>query len=160
MLKLVVIVVLVVAAAGYGMLFVSWNMAPTTVVGLRFSGQSYWQTAPLAYVCLVALGIGAVIVAFLWLCQWASQRSRTRRLSAQVAKAREVLDYQKRRITELEKGLADAQLARQEAVRPRESTATASPEPAAEGGGGEAADVLSVDLEPEGEAAGDDPEVI
>ena len=103
--KLVLVSVLLVVVLGYAMAFVSWNSTPVTVVGFRWGGEAFWQAVPVAYLPLVGIGIGVVAMALASLSQWGAYRSQVRKLSGQVQKAREVIEHQKRRISELEAAL-------------------------------------------------------
>lgn len=107
--KLVVVSILLVVVLGYAMAFVSWNSTPVTVVGLRWGNEAFWETIPLAYLPLAGIGIGVVAMALACLSQWSASRGQLRKLSAQVQKAREVIEFQKKRLSELEAALQQLQ---------------------------------------------------
>lgn len=113
--KLVLISLLLVVVLGYAMAFVSWNSTPVTVVGFQWGSEAFWQTMPLAYLPLAGIGIGVVGMALACLSQWSSSRSQLRKLSAQVQKAREVIEYQKKRISELEASLEQLRATQEQA---------------------------------------------
>lgn len=145
--KLVVVSILLVVVLGYAMAFVSWNSTPVTVVGFQWGNEALWETVPVAYLPLAGVGIGVVAMALAGLWQWSSARSHLRKLSAQVQKAREVIEFQKKRISELEASLEQLRAPQEHpAVEPSQEEAEELPataQPAAPS-----------------EAAGDDPDVI
>ncbi len=105
--KLVAVTILLVIVLGYALMFVSWNMTPVTVIGLKVGAESYWESIPVAYLPLAGIGVGVVAMALVSLGQWLAMKGQVRKLSGQVAKAREVIEYQKRRISELESSVDD-----------------------------------------------------
>jgi len=147
--KLVAATILLVVVLGYALAFVSWNVTPVPVVGLKVGADAYWDTLPIAYLPLIGVGIGLVAMALLSLGQWLAMKGQVRKLSGQVAKAREVIDYQKRRIAELE--TAVDQLRREQERKQQEPAAAAAPapEPAAD-----------LDIELSQDAEGADAEII
>ncbi|MCX7598217.1 MAG: hypothetical protein N2512_05045 [Armatimonadetes bacterium] len=103
--KLVVVSILLVVVLGYAMAFVSWNSTPVSVVGFRWGNEAFWETIPVAYLPLAGIGIGVVAMALASLSQWSASRGQLKKLSSQVQKAREVIEFQKKRIAELEAAL-------------------------------------------------------
>lgn len=131
--KLIVVSILLVVVLGYAMAFVSWNSTPVTVVGLRWGNEAFWETIPLAYLPLAGIGIGVVAMALACLSQWSASRGQLKKLSAQVQKAREVIEFQKKRIGELEAAVQQLQASQElSAVEPAEEQAEKSQEASAD----------------------------
>jgi hypothetical protein len=122
--------------------FTLWNPDPVTVYGFKWGEEyTYWQKLPTAYLPLIGVGIGVVLMCFASLGNWASMRGRLKHCNSQIGKAKTVIDQQRRRIADLEESLANFR-------RPK-----VVEEPAAETAPVEEA-------KPAAESLGDDDEVI
>jgi uncharacterized coiled-coil protein SlyX len=106
--RLIVVSIVLLIVFSYAMFFASWNQQTVRIVGLRFGGQEYWQEVPAVYLPLAGVAIGVVAMAIATLLHWQGQKDAFRKLSAQVAKARQVIEQQKQRISELEGEVAQA----------------------------------------------------
>ncbi|MGD9519838.1 MAG: hypothetical protein AB7W28_10010 [Armatimonadota bacterium] len=162
--KLVIISILLLILLAYAMFFTSWNLQKTKVVGLQIGTQQYWEEIPVAYLVLVGVVIGVVAMATATLLQWQGQRAAIKRLSSQIAKARQVLEQQKRRIAELEAQLSEARTATETAVQVAEEPLEVELEPAAVTQSATAEVVqdaqTEAQAEPEPMASGEDDEEI
>ena len=105
---LVVVVLLVIAYAG---MFMSWNMATVPVTGFAWGGQGLVEDAPLGFLILGGVLVGAIIMAAFTFGAYQAQRSRCAHAEHRVAMAKKKLDElvakikeQREKIAELEKG--------------------------------------------------------
>jgi hypothetical protein len=105
--KIVFLAILLVIAGAYVALFTTWNMTPVSVVGYQWGGDIYWQKLPTAYLPLLGVAIGVLVMCIACLANWVGMRSRLKHVAAQVAKAKVVIDQQRKRLAELEGSLAD-----------------------------------------------------
>ncbi|MBC7288294.1 MAG: hypothetical protein H5T86_09675 [Armatimonadetes bacterium] len=132
--RFIITALVMLAALAYCVLFATWNMAPVKVVGWRMGGQELWESVPLAYVALAGLAAGVLAMIIASAIVWAGQRGELKKMSAQIQRAREVIEGQRKRIEELEAALAQAEAALEQreqpvevTVEPPEETAPAEP---------------------------------
>ncbi len=106
--KTVVLALLFIIAGAYVVEFALWNTDQVTVYALKWGDDyTYWQKLPTAYLPLIGVGIGVVIMCIAGLGNWAAQRGRIKHCNSQIGKAKTVIDQQRRRIAELEESLAN-----------------------------------------------------
>lgn len=103
--RLVIASIILVLLLAYAVMFATWNLEPVKVVGLRFGGQEYWENVPVAYLPLIGVIVGVVVMAVAAYVQWQGNRAVIGKLNQQVSRAREVVEQQKKRISELEEAL-------------------------------------------------------
>ena len=134
MVRAVILLLVVLIAAVYGAMFLSWNQAWVSVTSFYWpaQGQAYVQDLPLGYLVLGAVLLGALLMALFVGIASAGQRATARRYRTQVGVAKKKLEeaaarlkQQRERISELEAKLAAAA---PEAAPP----ATTPPEPEVE----------------------------
>lgn len=101
MVKVIVKVVVGLAALTYGAFFLSWNMVTQEVTGWQMMGMRYSQQVPLGALVFIGLVAGAVIMALAAWSAWAAQKATADRATAQVRKAKEKLQAQLDHINEL-----------------------------------------------------------
>lgn len=101
MVKVILKVVVGLAALTYGAFFLSWNMATQEVTGWQMLGMRYSQQVPLGALVFIGLVGGAVIMALAAWTAWAAQKATADRAVGQVRKAKEKLQAQLDHINEL-----------------------------------------------------------
>ena len=106
--KTVALALLLIIAGAYVVVFTLWNTEQVTVYGFKWGeAYTYWQKMPIAFVALIGVGIGIVVMCFAGLASWVGQRGRIKHCTSQIGKAKTVIDQQRRRIAELEESLAN-----------------------------------------------------
>ena len=107
--RVIIGALLLLAAFAYAVLFTTWNMEPVKVVGWRMGSQELWESIPLAYVTLAGVAVGVVAMVIATFTAWLGQRAQLKKMKAQIDRAKEVLEEQRKRIEELEAALAETQ---------------------------------------------------
>ncbi len=68
----IVTVLVLIAVVVYAVFFALWNQEVAQVVGFQFGGQAYMQSMPMAFLPLLGLVVGAVVMALSLWAPWAA----------------------------------------------------------------------------------------
>lgn len=80
----IVTVLVLIIVVIYAVLFAFWNQEVVEVVSLQIPGQTFVQTMPLAFLPLVGLVVGAVVMAVSLWGPWASAKRAVAITTSQV----------------------------------------------------------------------------
>jgi|LSQX01.1.fsa_nt_gb ABC-type multidrug transport system fused ATPase/permease subunit len=110
MAKVILTVLLVIVAAVYGAMFVMWNMEPVSVVGFvspMDPDQGFAAVMPLAFLAVIGVVIGVVVMGVAawgaWTVQHASARQAQQQLSVAKQKLQERTDLVRRLRADLDR---------------------------------------------------------
>ena len=97
----IVTVLVLIIVVIYAVLFAFWNQEVVHVVSLQIPGQTFGQEMPLAFMPLIGLVVGAVVMALSLWAPWASAKRAVRTGADQVDAERQKSNERARKVNRL-----------------------------------------------------------
>jgi uncharacterized membrane protein YciS (DUF1049 family) len=122
----IVTVLVLIAVVVYAVFFALWNQEVVQVVGFQFGGQAYVQSMPIAFLPLLGLVVGAVVMALSLWAPWATIKRAAVTAQGQLALEKKRSNDRAKKADALSKQLKQLKAELAEGKGTQESTSTES----------------------------------